>query len=236
VRHYLLVDDNEAFAENLAEIIRDLGDEVTIAVGGEQALARVRERKFDALITDMRMPVMSGADLVHAIRHIDSALPAIVITAYTTDDDIAAARREGLLGVLPKPVPVERLLKLLSLARRHALIAVVEDDLSMSDNLCEALRDRGFSAVTATSVLETERLGPVFPCAGLVDLRVTGGGAGEAMKKLAQKFPGLPLFVITAFAEEQPPVAYEKMFIKPFNTGELLSAIEATFQRAEKRS
>lgn len=230
MRHYLLVDDNEAFAENLAEIIRDMGDEVTVAVGGEQALQKVRERQFDALITDMRMPVMNGAEVVHKVRRLDPGLPAIVTTAYTTDDDISAARREGILGVLPKPVPVDRLLSLLRLARRNGLVAIVEDDPHLCDNLSESLRDRGFSAVTANSVLETERLGPVSPCAALVDLRVPGGSAGEAMRRLAAKWPDLPLFVITAFAQEEPPVAFKEMFVKPFDTARLLAAIEDACQ------
>ena len=228
MRHYLLVDDNEAFAENLAEIIRDMGDEVTVAVGGKAAISFAKEIRFDALVTDMRMPVMNGAAVVHELRHIDPGLPAVVITAYTTDDDISAARREGILGVLPKPVPVDRLLTLLRTARRDGLVAIVEDDVHLCDNLSEALRDRGFSAVTANSVLETERLGPIAPCAALVDLRVPGGGAGEAMRRLAARWPVLPLIVMTAFAQEAPPVPHQQVFVKPFDTGALLAAIEET--------
>src|SRR5205823_596677 len=83
VRRYLLVDDNLAFAENLAEILRDGGAEVSVAGNGARALELARAGRFDALVTDMRMPVMSGATLVHEIRRVDPALPAIVVTAYT---------------------------------------------------------------------------------------------------------------------------------------------------------
>ena len=149
MRSFLLVDDNVAFAENIAEILRDAGHVVASATSGADALRAARERKFDALVTDMRMPVMSGAKVVHEIRRGDPELPAIVVTAYTGEDDLASARNEGLLAVLPKPVPVERLIELLETARRGALVALVEDDAALADNLCEALRDRGFSAVTA---------------------------------------------------------------------------------------
>ncbi|HSD21184.1 MAG TPA: response regulator, partial [Anaeromyxobacter sp.] len=161
MRTYLIVDDNRDFAENLAEIVRDLGDDVVVASDGREAVARARERVFDALLTDMRMPFMGGAEVVHEIRRIDPGAPAMVITAHVGDDAIEAARREGLLAVLPKPVDVPRLLELLRVARRDGLVAVIEDDVRLSDNLCEALRGRGFAAVTASSVLETERLGPV---------------------------------------------------------------------------
>src|SRR6266542_6340025 len=128
MRSYLVVDDNRDFAENLAEILRDRGDEVAIAENGRDAAEMVRKRRFDAILTDMRMPLMGGAELVHEIRRVDPGAPALVITAHAGDDAIEAARREGLLAVLPKPVEVPRLLALLASARRDGLVAVVEDD------------------------------------------------------------------------------------------------------------
>lgn len=225
MRTYLIVDDNRDFAENLAEIVRDLGDEVVVASDGREAVARARERVFDALLTDMRMPFMGGAEVVHEIRRIDPGAPAMVITAHVGDDAIEAARREGLLAVLPKPVDVPRLLELLRVARRDGLVAVIEDDVRLSDNLCEALRGRGFAAVTASSVLETERLGPVRPFCGLVDLRLPGGPDGEAMRKLARAYPGMPMIVVTGY-ETPPPEPHQAFFTKPFDTRELLAAIE----------
>jgi CheY-like chemotaxis protein len=162
---------------------------------------------------------------VHEIRRVDPAAPAMVITAHVGDDALEAARSEGLLAVLGKPVEVARLLALLASARRDGLVVVVEDDARMSDNLCEALRTRGFAAVTATSVLETERLGPVRPFCALVDQRVPGGPDGEAMRRLAAKYPGLPMIVVTAY-EDPPPLPHQGYFTKPFDTRELLAAVE----------
>jgi two-component system, response regulator PdtaR len=223
MRRYLVVDDNAAFAENLSEILRDTGAEVATAPSGIRALELTAGRRFDAVVTDMRMPIMTGATLVHELRRVDAGLPAIVVTAYTGETDLAAARHEGLLAVLPKPPPIERLLELLGSARRDALVALVEDDDALSDNLCEALRDRGFSAVTARSVTETDRLGEVQPFAALVDLRMPGGPDGEAMRRLSRRFPRLPMFVITAHAEAALPV---ETFFKPFDTGRVLAALE----------
>ena len=226
MRRYLIVDDNRDFAENVAEILRDGGDEVAIAESGREALETARERTFDAILTDMRMPLMGGAELVHEIRRLDPGAAAMVITAHAGDDALDAARREGLLAVLPKPVPVRRLLELLSVARRDGLVVVIEDDSRLCENLAEALRERGFTAVTASSVLETERLGPVRPFCALVDLRVPGGPDGEAMRRLAAKYPGLPMIVVTAFHDSLPPLPYAGLFAKPFDTPALLAEVE----------
>jgi CheY-like chemotaxis protein len=226
MRRYLVVDDNVAFAENLAEIIGDLGDEAVLAGSGPEAAALVEKNRFDALVSDMRMPAMSGAELVHRVRQLDPGLPAIVVTAYTADNELEAARQEGLLAVLPKPVPVPRLVNLLQVARRDGLVALVEDDADLADNLSEALRGIGLTAVTASSITETERLGRVRPFAALVDLRIPGGPDGEAMRRLAARFPGLPLLVITAYAKSDPPVPPAQIFEKPFDTAALLAAVE----------
>ena len=230
MKSFLLVDDNVAFAENVAEILRDAGHEVVIATSGEAALEKARERKFDALVTDMRMPVMSGAKVVHEIRRGDPELPAIVVTAYTGEDDLKDARDEGLLAVLPKPVPVGRLLELLEVARRDALVALVEDDAALADNLCEALRDHGFSAVAARSIADTERLGDVRPFVALVDRRVPGGPDGQAMHLLKRRFPELPQIVITAYAEGMSDTD-ATVFAKPFETATLLRTIERMHER-----
>lgn len=225
MRRYLIVDDNLDFAENLAEILREGGDEVALAADGQEALALAANTCFDALLTDMRMPLMGGAELVHELRRVDPGAAAMVITAHVGDDALDAARREGLLAVLQKPVPTGRILELLAAARRDGLVVVVEDEPRLADNLCEALRSRGYAAVTAASVLETERLGPVQPFCALVDLRVPGGPDGEAMRRLALKYPGLPMIVVTAY-HEIPPIQHEAYFTKPFDTASLLAAVE----------
>jgi CheY-like chemotaxis protein len=234
MRRYLVVDDNRDFAENLAEILRDGGDEVAVAASGAEAIELARRTRFDALVTDMRMPLMDGARLVHEIRRLDPGLAAVVVTAHAREDALAAARAEGLLAVLPKPVPLPALLALLGAARRDGLVAVVEDDRRLSDNLCEALSARGFAAVTAASVLEAERLGPVRPFAALVDLRLPGGPDGEAMRRLGGRFPGLPMIVMTGLEATAPPLPPSASFAKPFDTAALLQAVERLHAARER--
>jgi CheY-like chemotaxis protein len=226
MRRYLLLDDNRAFAENIAEILRDAGDLATVVTDGAEALALARATRFDALLTDMKMPGMNGAAAVHHIRRVDPGIAALVVTAYPGENELESARREGLLAVLPKPVPVGTLMGLLSGARRDGLVALVEDDPSLCDNLTEVLRSRGFSCATARSVLEADQLSLVRPFAALVDLRLPGGADGEALRRLRARFPDMPVFVITAYPGGVPLEGVAKVFTKPFDTAQLLSALE----------
>jgi two-component system, response regulator PdtaR len=224
MRRYLIVDDNREFAENLAEIVEDGGHHADIADDGHQALALAAATRFDAVITDMRMPEVGGADLVRELRRVDPAIAAIVVTAYTTDDDLGRARQFGLLGILPKPVPIGRLLELLAVAQRDALVAIVEDDAALADNMSEALQARGFSTVVATSLADAERIGAT-PFAAVADMRMPGGADGEAMKRLRRSFPGLPVVVVTGHSEIVRPPDVQGFFFKPFQPEAVLSTL-----------
>jgi CheY-like chemotaxis protein len=226
MRHYLLLDDNRAFAENIAEILRDQGALATVVTDGADALALAKTARFDVLLTDMKMPGMSGAAAVHHIRRVDPEIAAVVITAYPGENDLEAARREGLLAVLPKPVPLPALMALLANARRGGLVALVEDDPALADNLTEVLRSRGFSCAMARSVLEVDQLSMVRPFAAVVDLRLPGGPDGEALRRLKSRFPELPVFLITAYPEMAPLQEAAAIFPKPFSSAKLLQALE----------
>ena len=225
-RRYLIVDDNRAFGENLAEILRDMGAEVEVASNGAEALALLVPGRYSAMLTDMKMPGMGGATLVQEVRRVDVGLPVVAITAYSQDADLASARRHGMLSVLPKPVPIKPLMQTLHSARRNGVVALLEDDVALSDNLTEALRTKGFTTVTASTVLEADEIGPWRPFAAIVDLRMEGGPDGEAMRRLAARFPALPMLVITG-VETTPPVPHEGLFPKPFSTQLLLEKLLA---------
>jgi CheY-like chemotaxis protein len=228
MRRYLLVDDNAAFIDNLAEILRDGGSEVWVAETGVEALKLICGIRFDALVTDMRMPGMNGAELIHEARHVDAALPAIVVSAQSGRSELLAAQRQGLLAVLTKPVPIARLRGLLERARRGGVVALVEDDAALAENLTEVLRTSGFSAVTARSAAETAQLAGARPFAALTDLRVPQAAEGEALHPQPAL---LPLLVVTAYASERPLPAGLPVFEMPFDTVALLAAIEQLYKQ-----
>jgi CheY-like chemotaxis protein len=193
MRRYLFVDDNVAFAENLAEIAADGGDACELAESAAEAVARLTRTRFDAVVTDMRMPGAGGTALLQAIRRVDPGLPVVILTAHAGDADMAAARREWPLDVLSKPAPIERLLALLRAARRHAVVAVLEDELAPPAGVVEALRQRGFATVTAGAILGVDRPGAVEPFAALALLHPGDDAHGEAVRRLEATFPGVAL-------------------------------------------
>jgi CheY-like chemotaxis protein len=108
----LVVDDELALAENVAEILMTAGHHADIATSAEDALVRLRMSAdaADVLLTDYRLPGANGADLIRAARSLGIGIPALVITAFAGDDVIESAIDAGAADVLTKPVDFDRVI------------------------------------------------------------------------------------------------------------------------------
>jgi DNA-binding response OmpR family regulator len=111
----LVVDDNQDLAENIAEILSLHGYTAVIAGSGEDALPKALPDGPHLLVTDFRLPGISGAELVRQIRERRQGVRAVVISAYTDETTVAAARGAGA-EFLPKPVDIGALSRILALA------------------------------------------------------------------------------------------------------------------------
>ena len=108
----LIIEDNLELAENLREILELEADdlEIELAADGKEGLDTLANSRFDLVLTDMRMPGVSGSEVVREVRRLYPDLPAVVMTAYAEDDSLSAAKDWGAMDVLIKPIDVEQLL------------------------------------------------------------------------------------------------------------------------------
>ncbi|HMB70703.1 MAG TPA: sigma-54 dependent transcriptional regulator [bacterium] len=91
----LVVDDEEGLRRLLSILLTKEGYDVTTASSAPQALEKFEKEVFDAVITDIKMPGMSGIELLKAIRASDSQVPVIVMTAYAALDTAIEAVNQG---------------------------------------------------------------------------------------------------------------------------------------------
>jgi CheY-like chemotaxis protein len=106
----LIVDDNVDLAENLAEILQIDGYTTEVAASAEEALEKVLGAEPDVVVTDYRLPGISGAVFIEQIRRKVSLLVAVVISAYTDDQTIREAQEAGAT-FMAKPVDFKVLSK-----------------------------------------------------------------------------------------------------------------------------
>lgn len=108
--HVLVVDDHEALADNLREILLEEGAiDVTVRGSGEQALAFARTRGFDVAIVDVKLPDTSGVELLPRLREVVPDAEIILITGFATIDAAIAALRGGAFALLLKSFRPEEL-------------------------------------------------------------------------------------------------------------------------------
>ena len=96
-------------AEMLAEGLADRGYQATAVASSEEAIVRLREDPFDALVTDLRMPQVDGLALLAEARRASPGLPVIVMTAYGAIDSAIESMRRGASHYLTKPFKTEEL-------------------------------------------------------------------------------------------------------------------------------
>ena len=106
----LLVEDHDSTREVLARILRRAGHEVETAGSAAEAIALTGDqRSFDALISDLGLPDLSGLDLLKAIRANHPRLPAIALSGYGMEEDVKRAHDAGFNAHIVKPVPFDQL-------------------------------------------------------------------------------------------------------------------------------
>ena len=82
-RHILVVDDDEAVLETAIMLIESLGYRAEAASTASEALRKITDEGYDAVMTDVAMPDMNGFQLAKRIRAIKPGLPVICVTGYT---------------------------------------------------------------------------------------------------------------------------------------------------------
>jgi DNA-binding NtrC family response regulator len=117
--HILIVDDEKNIREGLAAALRMDGYEVQTCGDGETAWRAFQTGDIDLVITDLRMPGLSGEELLNKITSESPGVPVIVLTGHGTVENAVEAMRAGAYDFLAKPLNLERLSLLVKRALRQ---------------------------------------------------------------------------------------------------------------------
>jgi DNA-binding NtrC family response regulator len=144
----LVVDDKELMRDSVAATLERAGFTIVTATDGPAALDLVAKSRPDCVVTDMRMPKMTGIELVERVRRIDDELPVLVMTAFGTIDTAVRAMREGAFDYLTKPfegdelvIAVKRALEHRRVTRENALLRAAQAPLT--SNLSQPTQPNG---------------------------------------------------------------------------------------------
>ena len=137
-RTLLVADDDPGLRESLERTLSREGYRVVLAPDGQAALERLRGGDIDLIVTDLKMPGLTGLELLRAAKAIAPDIDVILLTAFGTVEEAVKAMKDGAYDFLTKPFRREQLLKLIdkALERRD----LIEKNKLLQQRLDDLLR------------------------------------------------------------------------------------------------
>jgi DNA-binding NtrC family response regulator len=116
MKDVLVVDDEQQMLVAIRDTLVRKGFQVTTASSGSDAVGKLQKTFFQAVLTDVRMPGLSGLDLLRQVKKISPATPVILLTGHGTVEDAVAALKQGAYDYLMKPFSARQLTETLDKA------------------------------------------------------------------------------------------------------------------------
>ena len=138
----LVVDDESGILDTLRILLRNEGFEVTTAQGGKAGLEQIRSGAHDLILSDVRMPQVSGLDILNAAREQDPMTPVILMTAQASLQSAISAVNSGAFYYIQKPFSNDELVAILRRACEFRAVRVENKQLK------QEIRRRDKTAVT----------------------------------------------------------------------------------------
>lgn len=171
--HILLIDDDQSLRRVTEYGLVEKGYVVRAAASGEEGLALYEKEPFDAVITDITMPGMSGMEVLKKLHQADPGLPVIIITAYGTIESAVEAMKQGAVDYVTKPfnreelhITLDRALKMRRLEKENVRLRAEVSDryrfdaiVGGSEKIHEVIALAGRVAPSDATVLVTGESG-----------------------------------------------------------------------------
>src|SRR5215470_19398363 len=117
----LVVEDEEPLGEVFRDFLAEIGHDAVVVRSAEAALGTLERQRPDAIILDINLPGMSGLDFLQLRPVREAGLPIVAISGVATETQARECLRLGALDFVGKPVPLERLLDVLTFLEPHAI-------------------------------------------------------------------------------------------------------------------
>src|SRR5690242_19138091 len=115
----LLVEDKNELRAMLRKALERNGHSVDEASDGSAAIQKLRNKRYQMVLTDLKMPGASGLDVLRESKQADSTIPVILLTAFGSVEEAVSAMKEGAFDFIQKPVDLDHLKLLVERAVRQ---------------------------------------------------------------------------------------------------------------------
>jgi DNA-binding NtrC family response regulator len=137
----LLVDDEQEFLSALSERMKNRGLEVATATSGKEALEKIGQESYDAVILDMLMPDMDGLETLKSIKATKPEVQIILLTGHATVKSGIEAMKLGALDFIEKPADIKELMEKIKEAKSKKMLLIEKKN---TEKLKEILMEKGW--------------------------------------------------------------------------------------------
>lgn len=230
----LVVDDDVDAADSLAELFELEGHTVHVAYSGERAIEAYRETDFDIAFMDIMMPGKNGVESFFEIRKLRPSARVYMMTGYSVEQLIEQAIEHGAMGILSKPIDLDKVLAALEDTKPAGVVLVAEDDPDFGPQLRDLIAAAGYNCVLVgdgKTALERVRAGGVGVL--ILDLKLPIIDGIEVYASLRENHSQVPTIIITGFADKHldllaamQDVSVTGVLNKPFDPDLLLQRLQ----------
>lgn len=176
----LVVDDDHGHRTMLRTLLEDWGYEIFEADDGSTAIKEVEQRTFDLILMDNRMLKISGLEALDRIKHINTAIPVIIMTAYSSIEIAVEAIKKGAYDYLTKPLDFDKLRLILQRAVEH--VQLKEENRLLRESLGRHFDDRKIIGRSPNMKSLLETVAQVAPTEATV---LINGESGTGKEQIA---------------------------------------------------
>jgi len=229
----LVVDDIRSIRLTLGGILEDEGYNVVTVENGYQAIEAVRRSHFDAIFMDIKMPGINGVQTFREIKKIDPEAVVIMMTAYSVEELVEQALKEGAYAIIYKPFDMDKIIAIIErLLKERTLILVVDDEFGDREALKVTLEDKGYRVATARDGAEAiEMVKKRHYDIIFLDAKLPNMDGIETFEQVKKIDPGATVIMMTGYTEEESvrravsQGAYTCIY-KPFNMEKVIALVE----------
>ncbi len=254
----LMVDDEEDFLIPSAKALERRGFEVHMAREGTAALQLIKQRPFNIVLLDVKMPGMDGVDVFRKIRTDHPELPVIILTGHGSTTQAFQTSKNGIADYLAKPCDIDYLAERIrqavdsaetrteiprkpNAAEEIIRVLLVDDETELVDSLKKSLTRRNmevspaYSGEEALDLLSDEMIDVV-----VLDIKMPGMDGLTTLKKIRQRHSLVEVILLTGHPTIESALKGMKQgareyLMKPPDIDELVTAIRQAFRSRQEK-
>lgn len=230
----LIVDDDQDFAESMAEVLEAQGHACELVFSGEEAVRRFGEEDFDIAFMDVKLPGKNGVESFLEIRKLKPHARVVMMTGYSVEQLLKQASDNGALGILHKPIALDDVFKILAETKPSGIVLVVDDDPDFAESTEKMLTEKGYTVLVAHDGEEAiEKVLANSIDFLVLDLRLPVLSGLEVYLELKRRERTVSTLIVTGYPDDQMQsidklrdMSVTGCLVKPFDPADLLKALE----------